>query len=124
MREPKPRVTLGRYSLAGAPGFMCKTVAIARRPRRLSEAMNFLAAARPVTVNPPGSGFDGPGHASCEEMGMATQTTNRRESDRVPMGVEAALPWIPVPSRKQRLQAKSSGLRKLVLTLLALVRKG
>jgi hypothetical protein len=55
---------------------------------------------------------------------MATQTADRRESDRVPMGVESALPWIPVPSSKQPLHAKSSGLRKLVLTLLALVRKG
>ena len=55
---------------------------------------------------------------------MATQTANRRESDRVPMGVESALPWVPVPPSKQPLQAKSSGLRKLVLTLLALVRKG
>jgi len=40
------------------------------------------------------------------------------------MGVESALPWVPVPSSKQLLQAKSSGLRRLVLTLLALVRKG
>ena len=40
------------------------------------------------------------------------------------MGVESALPWIPVPSSAPPLEAKSSGLRKLVLTLLALVRKG
>jgi hypothetical protein len=40
------------------------------------------------------------------------------------MGVESALPWVPVPSSKEPPKAKSSGLRKLVLSLLALVRKG
>ena len=40
------------------------------------------------------------------------------------MGVESAMPWVPVPSSKKALQAKSGGLRKLLLTLLALVRKG
>jgi hypothetical protein len=40
------------------------------------------------------------------------------------MGVESALPWVPVPSSKQPPETKSSGLRKLVLTLLGLVRKG
>jgi hypothetical protein len=55
---------------------------------------------------------------------MATPIANRRESDRVPMGVESALPWVPVPSSKKPPEAKSRGLRKLVLTLLALVRKG
>jgi len=55
---------------------------------------------------------------------MEPQTANRRESDRVPMGVESAMPWVPVPPSKKPLEAKSSGLRKLVLTLLALVRKG
>jgi hypothetical protein len=103
---------------------MQHTLTVNRRPRRLSGAVDFLAATRQVTVNPCGSLFFDPGHVSCEELGMATQTANRRESDRVPMGVESALPWIPVPSSKQPLQAKSSGLRKLVLTLLALVRKG
>jgi hypothetical protein len=40
------------------------------------------------------------------------------------MGVESAMPWVPVPPSKQPPEAKIGGLRKLVLTLLALVRKG
>ena len=54
---------------------------------------------------------------------MATQTANRRESDRVPMGVESALPWVPVPSSEsvQPPKAKSGILRKLVFALLALI---
>lgn len=127
MRHAKPQVTLGRYSLTG----VFVTVAIARRPRRLSEVMKFLAAARQVAVNPPGSGFDGPGHGSCEircrEKAMTTQTANRRESDRVPMGVESALPWVPVPSSssEQPPKAKTGALRRLVLAIAALaVRKG
>jgi len=103
---------------------MQHTLTVNRRPRRLSGAVDFLAATRQVVVNPRCSRFYDPGHASCKELGMAPQTANRRESDRVPMGMESAMPWVPVPSSKQPLQAKSSGLRKLVLTLLALVRKG
>ena len=54
---------------------------------------------------------------------MATQTLNRRESDRVPMGVESALPWVPAPSSEsaQAPRAKSGVLGKLVLTLLVLL---
>ena len=54
---------------------------------------------------------------------MATQNTNRRESDRVPMGVESALPWVPVPSSEsgQPPKAKSGVLGKLVLALLVLL---
>jgi hypothetical protein len=54
---------------------------------------------------------------------MATQTANRRESDRVPMGVESALPWVPVPSSEsvRAPKTKSGILSKLVLALLALV---
>ena len=54
---------------------------------------------------------------------MATQTANRRESDRVPMGVESALPWVPVPSSEsvQTPKTKSGILSKLVLALLALL---
>ena len=54
---------------------------------------------------------------------MATQTLNRRESDRVPMGVESALPWVPVPSSEsvQPPKAKSGILGKLVLALLVLI---
>ncbi len=53
---------------------------------------------------------------------MATQTANRRESDRVPMGVESALPWVPVPPSDsvQPPKAKSGILRKLVIALLVL----
>jgi hypothetical protein len=54
---------------------------------------------------------------------MATQTANRRESDRVPMGVESALPWVPVPPSEpvQPTKAKTGILRKLVLALLAVI---
>ena len=54
---------------------------------------------------------------------MATQTAYRRESDRVPMGVESALPWVPVPSSEsaQPPKAKSGILGKLVLALLVLI---
>jgi len=54
---------------------------------------------------------------------MATQTANRRESDRVPMGVESAMPWVPVPSSEsaQPPKAKSGVLGKLVLALLVLL---
>ena len=52
---------------------------------------------------------------------MATQPVYRRESDRVPMGVECALPWVPVPPSAQPPKAKTRALRKLLLALLALV---
>ena len=50
-------------------------------------------------------------------------TANRRESDRIPMGVESAMPWVPVPSSEsvQPPKAKSGILRKLVLALLVLL---
>ena len=40
---------------------------------------------------------------------MDMKTGYRRESDRVPMGVECALPWAPAPSRaaQQRRPGKS-----------------
>jgi hypothetical protein len=37
------------------------------------------------------------------------------------MGVESAMPWVPVPSSEQAPKAKSKLLHKLVLALLALV---
>ena len=98
---------------------MQETLTIARRPRQLLRVANLLAAARQAVVNMTGSGFQGQGHASCCKLIMATQIANRRESDRVPMGVECALPWIPVPSSAQPPKAKSSVLRKLVFALLA-----
>src|ERR1700716_1235694 len=120
---PKPRTLQRRYSLEGAPVLMCGTLAIARRRRRFSGDVNMFGATRQLAVNTPGSGFYGPGHASCDEWGMATQTLNRRESDRVPMGVESALPWVPAPSSEpaQAPKAKSGVLGKLVLTLLVLL---
>jgi hypothetical protein len=48
---------------------------------------------------------------------MKTDSANRRESDRAPMGIECALPWIPVPSSKRRSGAKANILRKLLLAL-------
>ena len=54
---------------------------------------------------------------------MAQQTANRRESDRVPMGVESAMPWVPAPSSEsaQPPKAKRGVLRKLVLALVVLI---
>jgi len=54
---------------------------------------------------------------------MAMQTANRRLSDRVPMGVESAMPCVPAPSSEsvQPRKAKSGILPKLVLALLALL---
>src|SRR6267154_358036 len=109
-------------TLLPAEGPMQQTLTINRRPRRLSGAADFLAATRQVVVNPCCSRFGDPGHASCEELGMAPQTANRRESDRVPMGVESAMPWVPAPSSKsvQPPKAKSGILGKLVIALLVL----
>jgi sortase A len=118
-RFPETQGTQGRYFLAGASVF--EALMIAQRRRQLSGTVNFLAAARQVAENPPSYRRAGAGHVSCEEWSMATQITNRRESDRVPMGVESALPWVPVPSSEKPPKAKSGVLRKLVLALLALV---
>ena len=54
---------------------------------------------------------------------MATQMANRRESDRVPMGVESAMPWVPVPSSAsvRPRKARSGILGKLVVALLVLI---
>ena len=53
---------------------------------------------------------------------MTTENANRRESDRVPMGVECALPWAPAPSRPVRPpRRKRHVLRTLAFVLLALV---
>jgi hypothetical protein len=46
----------------------------------------------------------------------------RRESDRIPFGVECALPWMPAPSRAaQQPQPKRNVLRTLAGLLLAVV---
>jgi uncharacterized protein HemX len=48
-------------------------------------------------------------------------TKNRRESDRIPFGVESALPWVPAPSREaQQPKSKRNPLRTLAFLLLAL----
>jgi len=87
---------------------MQQTLTVDRRPRRLSGAADFLAATRQVVVNPRCSRFYDPGHASCTEWGMAPQTANRRESDRVPMGVESALPGFQSPPRSSRSKRRAA----------------
>ena len=53
---------------------------------------------------------------------MTTENANRRESDRIPMGLECALPWAPGPSRAaQQPKPKRNVLRTLAFVLLALV---
>jgi len=53
---------------------------------------------------------------------MTIENANRRESDRVPMGVECALPWAPGPSRAARQpKPKRHVMRTLAFLLLALV---
>jgi hypothetical protein len=52
---------------------------------------------------------------------MQMKSRNRRESDRIPFGVECALPWAPAPSREaQQPKAKRNVLRTLALLLLTL----
>ena len=52
---------------------------------------------------------------------MDTRHSYRRESDRIPFGVECALPWAPAPSRAaQQPRPKKSVLRTLGFLLLAL----
>ena len=53
---------------------------------------------------------------------MATHA-NRRLSDRVPMGVESAMPWVPAPSSEsvQPPKAKGGVLRRLFFAIAALV---
>src|SRR5207302_3225816 len=108
-------------------GFQVRGTGNRPTPASVFGEANLLSATRQLTVNTPGSGFYGPGHASCgvscKEWDMATQMANRRESDRVPMGVECAMPWVPVPSSEsvQPPKAKSGVLRKLFFAIAALV---
>ena len=52
---------------------------------------------------------------------MAMKTANRRESDRIPMGVECALPWIPAPSSERPTRAKTRVLGKFVFAVAVLL---
>ena len=53
---------------------------------------------------------------------MDTRHGDRRESDRIPFGVECALPWMPAPSRAaQQPRPKRNVLRTLGFLLLAIV---
>jgi sortase A len=52
---------------------------------------------------------------------MTTKSDNRRESDRVPMGVECALPWIPTPSSQRPRGAKTSVVRKVLFAVAVLI---
>jgi len=52
---------------------------------------------------------------------MDMRHANRRESDRIPLGVECALPWAETPSRAaQQPKPKKHPLRAAAFLLLAL----
>jgi uncharacterized protein HemX len=53
--------------------------------------------------------------------GMDIRHANRRESDRIPFGVECALPWAPGPSHAaQQPRPKKHPLRTAAFVLVAL----
>ena len=54
---------------------------------------------------------------------MELRNSDRRESDRIPFGVECALPWAPGPSRaaQQRRRPKKSVLKTIGYLLLTIV---
>jgi hypothetical protein len=52
---------------------------------------------------------------------MTTESANRRESDRAPMGLECALPWIPVPSSQRPRSAKANILRKVLFAVAVVI---
>ena len=61
------------------------------------------------------------GLASCLMSGMDLHAY-RRESDRIPLGVECALPGLPAPSRPAlRPQPKKSALKTVGYLLLTIV---
>src|SRR5882672_10252631 len=67
------------------------------------------------------SGLSTKGLASCLLSGMDLHAY-RRESDRIPFGVECALPGLPAPSRPAlRPQPKKSVLKTLGYLLLTIV---
>ena len=63
------------------------------------------------------------GRAFCLIPGMELKDSYRRESDRIPFGVECALPWAPGPSRaaQQRRQPRKSVAKTVGYLLLTLV---
>src|SRR5262245_43389886 len=62
------------------------------------------------------------GLASCLYLVMSFKNANRRESDRIPFGVECALPGLPGPSRSaEQPRPKKSVMRTLGVLLLTLV---
>jgi len=79
------------------------------------------AAPRQVFINPALCPPKRLGRVSCFEQGMEMKSSNRRESDRIPFGVECAMPWAPAPSPEaQRPKPKRNPLRTLGLLLLTL----
>ena len=53
---------------------------------------------------------------------MDPKSTYRRESDRIPFGVECAIPWAPAPSRAAlRPRPKKSVLKTIGYLLLTIV---
>jgi hypothetical protein len=71
-------------------------------------------------VNACDSGLSTEGPAFCLIPGMDAR--HRRESDRIPFGVECAIPWAPGPSRAAlRARPKKSVARTVGYLLLTIV---
>ena len=76
------------------------------------------ATAQQLPVNPYFSTMSTEGRAFCLIPGMEFKNTYRRESDRIPFGVECALPWAPAPSRAAQLPRPKKSVAKTVGYLL------
>ncbi len=77
---------------------------------------------RQVTANLSYSPLSTEGRTFCLIPGMDLRYVNRRESDRIPFGVECAMPGLPAPSRPVlRPQPKRSVMKTVGYLLLTIV---
>ena len=101
---------------------MVPELTVGRRGCHTAETAMVYAAMRQACINLDYSTASTEGRASCLIAGMDPRNTNRRESDRIPFGVECALPGMPGPSRAaQQPRPKKSVFRTLGVLLLTIV---